>query len=304
MTIKQYTSFNYNGTSSASLGVASVSLDDPWVEEPFLAGTTVETLMTKGRTKPYFKNLTKQPLRLSLNIAFTSSWTTSTIRQVARLFNVDYYKPLYFDTETDRIFYCMLDGDSQISHFNTNQGYITIELLCNDICSYSAYKETYHRTLTSVVTMNDVITNYAPSPATWQQLIISGNTLNLLLTSMPLNFKLADIRTENITSVSFTNVGDLDIYPEIIVGKNLTSGNITVKNNTTNQTLGVTSLLPLENVYIDNEKEIVTSDIAGPYKYDNHNNVFLKMVPGVNTISVTGGVWNLQFRWQYKLLQL
>lgn len=49
----------------------------------------------------------------------------------------DYYKPFYTVDNPNRIFYCMLEGDSKLVHNGLKQGYITLTMRCDSPYSYT-----------------------------------------------------------------------------------------------------------------------------------------------------------------------
>ena len=254
MTIKDDLYFVYNGINSEDLGIINVSVEEIWVDEPFLATRTVNSLHIKNKDRPYFMGVSKEPLRLSLTFAFESEWDEDLIQEVAKLFHVNYYKPLYFSENEDRIFYCMYDGDPRILHYKLKQGYIQMELICNDICAYSRMKEVQYEDLTG---------------------------------------------TNN--NVTFINRGHLDIYPEIILKTN--NINISINNTTTGKILTMTDISIGEEIYIDNDNEIITTDhLTIEHRYYNHNNIFLKMNPNRNNL-ILNGINDIYFKWRFKLLQ-
>jgi phage-related protein len=100
----------------------------------------------------------------------------------------------------------------------------------------------------------------------------------------------------------FTNDGDLDLQPQLWIEK-VGDGDIEIQNLTYGDLpmFKFTGLLNQETVYIDNENEIIETDLTGHYRYVNFNDGYLSLKRGVNRLKVTGnGV--LQFRWQYKIL--
>jgi len=140
MTVKDKSNFVYNGVESSDLGIVNVNIDTGMNEEIFLADSNINEIIIKGRTKPYFTNKTYQPLVFNLSFGFLEPWNDELIREVASLFYVDYYKPLYFDDDDDTIFYCMTTESSQIIHNGLKQGYVNLSFKCNDICAYSKVK--------------------------------------------------------------------------------------------------------------------------------------------------------------------
>lgn len=102
--------------------------------------------------------------------------------------------------------------------------------------------------------------------------------------------------------INFKNNGDLNIYPEIVLEK-VGSGDISIKNlSDGGKEMIFEDLEDEEVVYIDNEEEEIKTNIENKYRFDNHNDVFLKMLKGINKIKMQGE-FKLKFRWQPILLQ-
>ncbi len=101
--------------------------------------------------------------------------------------------------------------------------------------------------------------------------------------------------------LKFNNQGDLIIQPEFILIK-AGDGDITITNNTNNQIFTITDLLDNEEIYINNENETIESNTQ-LYRYNNHNNVFMSMNPGINKFEITGNLSNFKIRWRFKTLQ-
>ena len=277
MTVKDELYFTYDGKSSDDLGIINVSIEEVWVDEPFLATAEISNVNIKGRDKPYFMGITRQPLRLNLTFAFAEGWDEDLIQEVAMLFHTDYYKPLSFSENEDRVFYCMYSGDPRILHYKLKQGYIEMELVCNDICAYSRVKE---------------------QTFTGSSLVLSE---------------------DGKYHITFSNRGNLPIYPEIILD---TKSDPTLDEDGfydseklsihTTEEFKVNSLEPItitvgeetvtEALHIDGENEVIESNTQ-LYRYNNHNGVFLKMVPGRNNLVINNTVDSIKFRWQFKLLQ-
>ncbi len=273
MTIKDNVHFVYDGQSSTDLGIINVSVEEVWVDEPFLATTEINSIKTKGKDKSYFMGVTREPLRLNLTFAFVEGWNEDLIQEVAMLFHTDYYKPLYFSDNEDRIFYCMYSGDPRILHYKLKQGYIEMELVCNDICAYSKIKE---QTILLPVSEQEETVPYDYIPVV----------------------------------IAFNNKGNLPMYPEIIITMNDNDGNesVIIENTRTNKTLILNDLLPNEQIYINGEHELIQSNTS-LHRYNNHNNVFLEMIPGRNDLAIVndgveeGKIKSIKFKWQYKILQ-
>jgi phage-related protein len=104
------------------------------------------------------------------------------------------------------------------------------------------------------------------------------------------------------TRIDFTNSGDVICKPEIWVTK-IGNGDVSIVNETNaGHEFKFTGLLNNETVYVDNDKEVIKTDIAFTYRYSNFNDGFLDTVRGVNRLLVIGNC-NIQFRYQFKTLQ-
>lgn len=107
----------------------------------------------------------------------------------------------------------------------------------------------------------------------------------------------------NSGTITFTNNGDVNCYPEIWITK-VGTGDISIVNTSNkSQEFKFTNILDGEQLYVDNERNYIEStDSIDPYRYSNFNNVYLEMRRGVNNLNVTGSC-SIQFRYQFKTLQ-
>lgn len=103
------------------------------------------------------------------------------------------------------------------------------------------------------------------------------------------------------TDITFTNNGDMMCKPEIYI-KKIGAGDISIVNTTyKNKLFRFVGLANNENLYVDNEKEYIETDVPLTYRYSNFNNTYLELVRGVNTLRVTGKAI-ISFRYQFKTL--
>jgi phage-related protein len=252
MSYSESLDFSYAGENSTDYGIINVNYSTGLYEETFLPSRGIKEIQVSGRKKPYFQELEYSPLSLKLSFAI-QSWTEDSIRSIARwLGSQEYYKPLYFSNNTNRIFYCLYNGNVDILHNGLKQGIINIEMRCDSPYSYS--------------------------PVYTSQIYSSPS------------------------SITFTNNGDVSLYPEISIEK-VGDGNLSIVNQTNgNQEFKFTSLLNNEKLYIDCESEYIETDLSNTYRYSNFNDKYLELVRGNNVLNITGGC-NLRFRYQFKTLQ-
>lgn len=101
------------------------------------------------------------------------------------------------------------------------------------------------------------------------------------------------IETEDHT---IHNNSDIPIYPEMLLKKQ-GDGNVTITNSITGQNITYPNLRNNEVIYIDNDREITTSNIRDDYTHHS----FLYFIRGENTIVVDGDC-QLKFRYREKYL--
>jgi len=116
----------------------NVNIDSGMQEEYFAYSRSIIEQETRWRSKPYFSNIKKEPLKLTVSFAFEDTWNDDLIRQVRRwLTEVDYYKPLIFSNDPEKIYYALCVDDSSLIHNSLKQGYIKLNFRCNDSYAYS-----------------------------------------------------------------------------------------------------------------------------------------------------------------------
>src|SRR5690606_38099018 len=100
----------------------------------------------------------------------------------------------------------------------------------------------------------------------------------------------------------FVNNGDYDIFPEIWIEK-INNGNFSIINENTGEEFKFINLLNNENIYVHNEKEYIETSNSFIHRYDDFNNTYLRIIPGVNRLRFNGSA-NVKFRYQEKLLTI
>lgn len=160
-TIKDKLNFTYNGKSSTSFNVTQVSLDNGMFEETLVATRTIKEENLIDRKRSLFSGVEKENLEFTITLAFNKGFTDTLIDSVIDwLFGVEYYSPLTF-LETNRIYYCLPNGDSNIVHTGTGQGYITLNMRTNSPYVYGTMvTKTITTTMeSSLAIINDGLTN-------------------------------------------------------------------------------------------------------------------------------------------------
>lgn len=108
--------------------------------------------------------------------------------------------------------------------------------------------------------------------------------------------------TSTGTIFTFENLGDVPVKPEMWITK-VGKGDLSIVNITdANREFKFVNLADGETVYVDNENEIIETDIFMTYRYDNFNDNYLRFVYGINKL-VAYGKFKMILRYQFKTLQ-
>lgn len=172
--------FSYDGIISANMGLVNVHLASGMFDEFFLPSREINEITVRGKEKPYFQEVRHSPISFSLVFAFDKGFTESRLREVARWLMQDYYKPFYFLNNPNRVFYAMVDGDSNLLHNGLKQGYITLNFRCD---SPYAYTQQYAKN--NLVFGNQMFgkiideNTFTVGQGTRENLIINNNSLEL-----------------------------------------------------------------------------------------------------------------------------
>lgn len=135
--MKQSIQFMFDGISSEDMGVHIAWNDDGLFEENFLPNRKIVEKKIANREKPYFQRVENEPLSFSLSFAIADWEDKETLRKLARWLFQPHYKPIVFDSNPNRVFYVILEGDSSLFHNGLNEGYIEIELRCDSPYGYT-----------------------------------------------------------------------------------------------------------------------------------------------------------------------
>lgn len=135
------------------MGVIIASPESGFFNEVFLADKSIVETSIAGNDNPYFERVERKPLSFPLTIYIEEWHERDNLRQIARWLDVDYYKPLIFGSNHDRIYYAIFEGASELIHNGAKSGYITLNVRCD-----SPY--TYSRKLTYDLRTNPIILNF------------------------------------------------------------------------------------------------------------------------------------------------
>jgi predicted phage tail component-like protein len=116
----------------------------------------------------------------------------------------------------------------------------------------------------------------------------------------PVYIDMHNIDVDTGVDITFTNRGHLPCKPIIKILK-IGDGNVSIINHTKGgETLAINNLLDNELVTIDCESEEIETDRLFTNRYNDHNDVFLSFIYGVNRLTVYGKC-KLEFQYQFTL---
>jgi phage-related protein len=172
--IRESLYFSFAGRKSTEFPIYNVSISDGLFEEPLTSGKAINEVTVRGNPKPYFIEARREPKTFPLRFAFHETWNDEMIDEIVRWLDVDFYEPLFFSSNIDRVFYAMpVDGIQQI-HNGLKQGYITLNMRCDSPFSYS------HQLVTPWIDSNETIEipnkgHFPIAPQIWIQKVGDGD---------------------------------------------------------------------------------------------------------------------------------
>lgn len=139
--MREAINFTFDGISSEDMGVMIASPDGGLYDESFMPQRSIVEVKIPKKHLPYYQRVEYEPLSFSLTI-FISEWQErDNLRQIARWLFQDFYKPLIFDTNPNRVFYAIIEGDPRLKHNGAKQGYVEIDIRCNSPFTYGHTQE-------------------------------------------------------------------------------------------------------------------------------------------------------------------
>lgn len=308
--------FTYNGISSTDFDIINVSMSTGFRKETFVHDRKIEETKIRGRSKPYLRGVEREKLEFDLELAFKEKLDNEKLNNVADWLCLDYYAPMVFEEDPDRVFFCMLEGPSSVFHIN-NEGYLKLHFVCDDAYVYSPIYQTGKYTTgseyiagvgTNTTTINiashglsegSYITNVTRDNAIRK---ILSTTINSLTVSYVTEQKAGDIiltYSNKIRTIEILNQGVIPI-PFSFEIVNFGDHPVKIKSITDEgKEFTLTGLDIGEIVGVDGDNEIIVTSKPNTWRYDNSNLMFFKLLRGVNRIQLTG-TFDISFRYIYR----
>lgn len=129
--------FTYDGVNSDDFGVVMVSENGGLFGDSFLPTRKIIEKTIAGNNRVYFKSVEEQQFSTDMTIWLKDWKDKKNLRDVARWLSQDWYKPLWFETNPNRVYYALIEGSSDLVHNGLRNGYIKVKVKCNSPYSYS-----------------------------------------------------------------------------------------------------------------------------------------------------------------------
>jgi predicted phage tail component-like protein len=240
--IRESLYFSFAGRKSTDFPIANVSLGSGLYEESLTSIKSIVETSTVNNDTPYFQRVKREPKSFQLRFAFFEPWNEDMIDDIVRWLDVDYYEPLFFSENLDRIYYAMFVDDIKQIHNGLKQGYLNLNVRCNSSVSYSTNKST--NWIQDNFIEIDNLGHKSTLPKIWIEKIGDGDISISNISNNNEEFKFTKLLDKEIIYVDCeneiikTNIENEwrydnfnDNYLELVYGKNLlkVNGNAKLK---------------------------------------------------------------------------
>ncbi len=239
--IRESLYFSFAGRRSTEFGIYNVNTEGGLLSEQIVAPRTINEVSVRNNPKPYFIDTTKEPKKISLNFSLLEEKMTDELEnEIIRWLDVDFYQPLFFSENIDRVFYAMPVEGMDFIHNCIRQGYITLTMRCDSPFGYSHDITTpWYEFIKGNPTYKDTLEienrgHHSFKPEIWIQKVGDGNITIHNLSNGLKKTKLANLKDgeevyidceHKIIESSLPNIWRYDDfndeYLEIVYGKNL-----------------------------------------------------------------------------------
>lgn len=135
--------FSYDGRNSIDFDLMNINIGfGKMIENVFLPNRQIQEISIDGNEKPYFHKVKRDPIILKLSFAFRDTFDNDMLKKVKHWLNQDYYKPLMFSSDPERIYYAMCIDDTTIFDTGFDQGYIDLTMRCDSPYAYTPFYST------------------------------------------------------------------------------------------------------------------------------------------------------------------
>lgn len=263
--IRESLHFRFDGRDSHEFSLLNVSVGEGLYEEPLIGNRIINKKNVPGNPISYVTSVEREPMRFPLRFYFKDGFNDDLIQEIIKWLDVEYYAPLSFSSNFDRVYYAMPVDDMQLVHNGLKQGYVELTMECNSAYRFSPTRTTGWLDFTHEVE--------PPPPYDPCKCRICR--------------RIDYVEAEH--EFTLNNPGDLDVKPFIQIKKKW-DGDIKIENlSVYNQIMILSNLKDGEVITIDCDKEYIETNLPNTYRYKDFNDVYLSIPYGKNkSIRVTG----------------
>ncbi len=136
--IRESKYFSFAGRRSTEFGIYNINIGGGLLEEQLVSSKSIEEVYVRNNPKPYYVGITKEPKKFKLNFSFLEKQMSQEMEdEIVRWLDVDFYQPLFFSENIDRVFYAMPVEGIDYIHNGIKQGYLSLTMRCDSDNSYS-----------------------------------------------------------------------------------------------------------------------------------------------------------------------
>lgn len=138
MKIRDQIHFSYAGKKSSDYGLYNINLEGGMVHDVFVSPRTIGEIPIRGKDKPYFQEVKREPLTFSVSFSIGEPKDFVNLQNIAKwLCGQEYYQPLFFAPEIHKIYYALFVEDSELIHTTMDSGYINLTARTNAPYAFS-----------------------------------------------------------------------------------------------------------------------------------------------------------------------
>lgn len=257
--------FEFNGIKSSEKGQFLIRTDSGMVASPFFGGQSIEEEQASNKITPYHFGTKKSPLEFTIEISpLDKQWTAARRKELGEWLIHDTYKPFQTTDDLSKFYYAIVTEAPNFELYD-NKGYIPITFRTNSAYAWSPVLVDEHN-LTEI---------------TEPTIIEMHNSSNIGQNYRP---KIEIEMVDGETKVEIKNTSN--------------SGQTMIFDGTPPRVDGETPYV----ISIDNDNQLVVSNMVGDNAFKNFNRVWLELTYGTNYIEVTGKcrIWT---KMQFPILQ-
>jgi len=283
--------FTFDGELSSDFGITNCKVDSGLYNEQFQHSREIVSTYIRGRSKPYYQYKKPSPLELDVVLYFNEGFTDTILSNLKNLFDRDYFVPMIFSDDLNKIYYVMLSDESTLSH-DGQSGYVELKFICDNSYTYSQnytvdYDYSINPTFQEIIFNNEGDTDCLPYIVIEK---VGNGDISIVSTDI-------DDTTQLNTLSYLDDIYEFDTTDEIEDFINYLTDSDAI-NSIEFTFIG---LVDSEILKIDNENEIIETSIPLTYRYDNFSGNYLILKHGYSNLIVTG-TCKLYFEYNFRYL--